>query len=76
MSSSLKNEIDACEHSSHSVSSLLKNEIDACEHSSHSVSSSLKNEADVLKRSYFRFQAFVKMKHVPSSIVTFCFKLV
>ena len=51
VSSSLKNETDACDHSSHSVSSSLKNEIDAYEHSSHSTSRSVINEIDLLKHS-------------------------
>ena len=51
MSSSLKNETDAFDQSSHFVSSLLKNETNAYDQSSHSMSSSLKNEMDLLKHS-------------------------
>ena len=35
---------------------------------------SLKNETDVPKHSYFLFQACVKMKQVPTSIVIFLFQ--
>ena len=44
------------------------------EHGSHSVSSLLKHEMDVLKHIYFLFQACVKMKQVPTSIVISLFQ--
>ena len=71
VSSSLKNETNACEHSYDYVSSSLKKEMNILKHSYFYVSILRKNEIGTHKHSYFLFQACVKMKHVTLRKVPF-----